>query len=125
MGRMVIASAIPTPRRAVRVVLRRGLTGRARPLASNALYVDYEAVPARVGLFTVASVSSVDRGALLDAVVSVWKWVRITFLWRPNLPDESDNQLIELAIAGNADPIITHDLELLGEESWSSPESRL
>ena len=44
---------------------------------------------------------------LLDAVLSVCQWVNITFLWRPNLPDESDNHLIELAIAGNAEWIIT------------------
>ena len=35
------------------------------------------------------------------------QWVNITFLWRPNLPDESDNHLIELAVAGNAEWIIT------------------
>jgi predicted nucleic acid-binding protein len=28
-------------------------------------------------------------------------------LWRPNLPDEADNHLIELALAGNADTIVT------------------
>jgi predicted nucleic acid-binding protein len=31
--------------------------------------------------------------------------------WRPNLPDEGDNHLIELALAGGAQAIITHNLK--------------
>jgi hypothetical protein len=30
--------------------------------------------------------------------------------WRPNLPDEADNHLIELAMAGGAAAIITHNV---------------
>ena len=76
---------------------------------SNALYLEYEAVLARDDLFAPVSISSDNRVALLDAVLSACEWVSVTFLWRPNLPDESDNHLIELAIAGNADSIITHN----------------
>ena len=58
-------------------------------------------------LFQGASITSQDRAVLLDAFLSVCEWVSITFLWRPNLPDESDNHLIELAVAGHAESIIT------------------
>lgn len=47
------------------------------------------------------------RDELLNAFLSVCKWLPVYYLWRPNLPDEGDNHLIELALAGNADWIVT------------------
>ena len=35
-------------------------------------------------------------------------WVTLYYGWHPNLPDEADNHLIELAMAGRAAAIITH-----------------
>lgn len=39
---------------------------------------------------------------------------QITALWRPNLDDESDDFLIELAIASNAKIIITDNIKDIG-----------
>ena len=43
-----------------------------------------------------------ERRALFDALLSVSEWIKVYYLWRPNLPDEGDNHLIELAVAGGA-----------------------
>jgi predicted nucleic acid-binding protein len=36
--------------------------------------------------------------------------VRVYYLWHPNLPDEADNHLVELAVAGGADAIVTNNV---------------
>ena len=48
-------------------------------------------------------------------------WIKIYYGWRPNLADEGDNHLIELAIAGAARAIVTHNVRDVGggELRWS------
>ena len=46
-------------------------------------------------------------------------WVPIYYLWRPNLKDEGDNFLIELAVAGNAEIIVTNNVKDLGSAALS------
>ena len=109
----VPVSAMLSPDGAARDVLRRCLTGRARPLIGNALFLEYEDVLSRDPPFAAARVGPADRAALLDAFLAACEWIDIAFLWRPNLPDESDNRLVELAIAGNAACIVTGDIRHL------------
>lgn len=47
------------------------------------------------------------RDELLNSFLSVCRWTTIYYGWRPNLRDEGDNHLIELAVAGSASAIIT------------------
>ena len=47
---------------------------------------------------------------LLDGIFSVGKWNKVHCLWRPNLKDEGDNHLIDLAVASNAEYLISYNL---------------
>jgi predicted nucleic acid-binding protein len=51
-----------------------------------------------------------EREELLDIVLAVCEWTPIYFGWRPNLRDEGDNHLVELAVAGGACLIVTRNL---------------
>jgi predicted nucleic acid-binding protein len=42
-------------------------------------------------------------------------------LWRPNLQDEGDNFLVELALAGNANSIITNNIRDLRSAELKFP----
>jgi predicted nucleic acid-binding protein len=41
----------------------------------------------------------------------VCAWTPVYYLWRPNLRDEGDNFLIELALAGNSEVIVTNNVK--------------
>ena len=105
----VFVAATTSARGASREVLRRCLLGRYDPLMSQALFAEYESVLARPGLFQRSPVSNEERHALWAAIISRCLWVRVYYLWRPNLPDEADNHVVELAVAGNAEAIVTHN----------------
>lgn len=83
-----------------------GRTGHRR-FIGNALFPEYEDVFARVELFATEPISPEDLAALFDAVLGVCQRISVSFPWRPNLRDESDDQLIELAFARNAAWIVT------------------
>ena len=83
------------------------LRGRAVPLIGQALFAEYEDVFARDAPFAKSLLDRPDRDALLDAFLAVCRWTRVSYLWRPNLRDEADNHLVELAVAGGASAIVT------------------
>jgi len=105
----VFVAATSSASGAIREVLRRCLSGRYEPLMGQALFAEYESVLARSDPFLRSPISDRERDALLAALISRSTWVRVYYLWRPNLPDEADNHLVELAVAGNAGAIVTHN----------------
>jgi putative PIN family toxin of toxin-antitoxin system len=103
----VFISSVMSANGASRQIIRLCLQGRLRPLMGNALFSEYEDVCSRDELFDERLISRGDRNTLLDAFFASCTWVPIYFLWRPNLRDEADNHVMELAIAGGAEMIIT------------------
>jgi putative PIN family toxin of toxin-antitoxin system len=85
------------------------LEGRFEPLMGPALFAEHEAVMGRVELFERCRLSPAEREELLDIYLARCRWTRIYFLWRPNLRDEADNHLVELAVAGGAQAIVTRN----------------
>lgn len=103
----IFVSALMKADTAPRKVLRSCLIGEVRPLMSNPLFSEYEGLMDRAKLFKGCILNHEEREMFLDDFLSVCKWINIYYLWRPNLIDEADNHLIELALAGNAACIVT------------------
>ncbi len=95
---------------ASREILRKGLLGEYKPLISNALFQEYEDVSNRKKIIVGCPLTKNEIEELLKALYRVCQWVPIYYLWRPNIADESDNFLIELALAGNATHIVTNNI---------------
>lgn len=106
----VLVAALLRGGRASRAVLRACLQGHYQPVVGAALMAEYEDVMARAALFAASSLSAGERDEALDAFLSRARWVEVFYAWRPNLPDEGDNHLIELAVAGQAQVIISRNL---------------
>ena len=87
---------------ASRAVLRACLEGRLQPLMGAALFAEYESLMGRESVFRGCRLPAQQRDELLNSFLSVCRWTTIYYGWRPNLRDEGDNHLIELAVAGSA-----------------------
>jgi putative PIN family toxin of toxin-antitoxin system len=106
----VLISALLGPSGPSRVLVRRCLEGQHQPLMGNALFAEYEAVITRDSFIAQCQLTRNEVDALLQAFMSICEWTSIYYTWRPNLKDEADNHLIELAIAGNAESIVTRNI---------------
>ena len=103
-------------------VVRACLEHRLVPLMGVALLTEFEATLGRDELFARSRLDAAERSVLLDTFLALCEWTRVYFLWRPNLKDESDNHLIELAVAGDADVVVTRNLrDLRGAELRFEP----
>jgi len=79
-------------------------------MVGQALFLESEDVLGREELFRKSPLSRRERGQLFEAFLSVCEWVHVYFLWRPNLRDEADNHVLELAVAGGASMIVTNNV---------------
>jgi putative PIN family toxin of toxin-antitoxin system len=121
----IFVSAIMNPAGAPRSVLRLALTRQIGAIIGNALFCEYESVLGRDSLWEGGLLDRDERERLFDALMSVSAWVPIYYLWRPNLPDEGDNHLLELAVAGGADAIITANKRDLTRSELRFPSVRI
>ncbi len=121
----ILISALIGVKGPSREVLRQCLNGDYRPLISNALFHEYEDVSKRRRILNNCPLSENEIKELLNAFYSVCTWVPIYYLWRPNIIDEGDNFLIELAVAGNAEFIITNNIRDLVTAELKFPEFKI
>jgi putative PIN family toxin of toxin-antitoxin system len=97
------------------------LRGDVQPLIGSALLAEYEDVLGRDALFARCRLSTPERAELLDIFLAQCEWIRVYFGWRPNLPDEADNHLVELAVAGRASHVVTRNLRDLNRAELVFP----
>ena len=81
------------------------------PLVTPALFLEYEAVLKRTDQ---RLAHGLDFGAVdgfLAAFASASEPVDVSFQWRPQLADANDEMVLETAVNGQADALVTHNLK--------------
>lgn len=121
----VLVSALLRGGRAARSVIRACLTLQYVPLVGPALLAEYEDVLGRTDLFSNSTLTAEEREAIFDAFLGTCRWVEVFYAWRPNLPDEADNHLIELAVAAQANAIVTRNVRDIARGELKFPSLRV
>lgn len=111
----VVVAALRSPGGAAAELLRRVVEGRLQMLASATLFTEYEAVLMRSEHLRASGCSAAAMSRALDElaerVVRVHGW----FQWRPQLRDPADEMVLEAAVNGRADALITFNLRDFGD----------
>jgi predicted nucleic acid-binding protein len=76
-------------------------------ILSVPLALQYEAVLTRPEHLADSGATASDVGLLLDALAAICVPVEISYLWRPNLRDPDDEMVLEAAMNGGADRLLT------------------
>ena len=86
-------------------------------MVSTPVFFEYEEVLRRPGQFPHLTARDIED--FLDFIASACEHVRINFLWRPHLPDPDDDLILELAVSGRADAIVTFNRrDFFGSEKF-------
>ena len=103
----VLVAAVRSRRGASRAWLRAILTGEATLLLSVPLALQYEAVLTRPEHLAAAGATVEQVTELLDTLFAVCRPVEISFWWRPMLRDADDEMVLEVAVSGRVDRLLT------------------
>jgi putative PIN family toxin of toxin-antitoxin system len=111
----VLVAAFRSDQGASRQLLLAALDRRFVMLVSVPLMLEYEAVLTRQEHLTAAGITADDVNTVLDALAAVIEPVRLAFLWRPRLKGAADEMVLETAVNGTANRLVTFNLKHLGE----------
>ena len=106
----VVAAGLRSQLGASNLILMAVAEGRFQPLVSTAMFLEYEAVLMRAEQRLATGMSEDDVQGFLAALASAAQPVEISFSWRPQLRDPSDESILEAAVNGQAVAIVTHNV---------------
>jgi len=110
----VIVAAMRSPGGASAEILRKARQGRVTLLVSVPLAIEYEAICSEAEHRLAAGLSEREVEIILDAVVAMAEPVKTHFLWRPQLRDPNDEMVLEAAVNGRADLLVTFNVRDFG-----------
>jgi putative PIN family toxin of toxin-antitoxin system len=111
----VVVAAMRSPEGASAAIVRLARQGRVTLLVSVALALEYEAVCSRLEHRLAAGLSEDEVNVFVNAIIDIARPVTMHFLWRPQLRDPCDEMVLETAINGDADALVTFNTKDFGD----------
>jgi putative PIN family toxin of toxin-antitoxin system len=106
----VLYAGIRSSRGAARVILELLVERKLTAVLTPALFLEYEARLCGDPALHTLGLTDEDLVAFLDELAALCVRVRIDIRWRPVSPDPDDDMVIECAVNGSADIIITFNI---------------
>ena len=107
MDTNVVVSGLRSPSGASAKLIDQALSRRFTPLLSVALALEYEAACSGPTQLSASGLTNLDVQTIVEALCAVSEPVVSWFLWRPQLRDPTDEMVLEVAINGAADALVT------------------
>ena len=109
----VLVAAMRSDRGASRQLLICALGRDIEVLVSVPLMLEYEAVLTRPEHLDASGLTAEQVDEVLDALAKILVPVHMSFRWRPRLKDPGDEMVLETAVNGEADRLVTFNLRHL------------
>ena len=106
----VIVAGLSSHQGASHALLRQAFDGRFVLLASPPLWLEYEAVLKREETRQRHHLDDKDVDDFLDALATIVEPVHFHYLWRPQLSDPKDEMVLETAMNGQSDALVTFNI---------------
>ncbi len=111
----VILSAVLSESGASRQLLLRVVDGALPAIVSVPLMLEYEAVLKRPRHLRASGLSAADADIILNQIAAAMAPVDLYFLWRALLRDSEDDMVLETAVNGRADTIVSFNIRDFGD----------
>ncbi|HYE52819.1 MAG TPA: putative toxin-antitoxin system toxin component, PIN family [Azospirillaceae bacterium] len=106
----IIVAALRSRTGAANAVMRLVARRRLVVIATPALFLEYEDVLKRSEQQAAHGLDASGIDRFLAALASAVEPIEVHFHWRPQLTDPSDEMVLEAAVNGRADALVTHNV---------------
>ncbi|MFP4077084.1 MAG: putative toxin-antitoxin system toxin component, PIN family [Halochromatium sp.] len=106
----VVVAALRSPNGASRRLMELLRAGRIRAVATVGMMMEYEAVLMREEQLAATRLTTSELASFLDGLAALMVPVETHFLWRPQLSDPNDEMVLEAAVNGRAERIVTFNV---------------
>lgn len=106
----VLVAALRSKEGASAELLRAAQDGRLTAIANVGLFAEYEAVLTRAEHMAAGGVTQADVINALDAFAATIEPAEPHFSWRPQLGDPDDEMVLEAAVNGGAETLVTFEV---------------